>query len=692
MLRKRRLFFIIARIIGIFFIGLAVAIVIALSQVNLETLRGDLLNVLQDSTGLPIEIDGNVSWKFSLRPRVELNDVRIPNAVWAKEKNGFVAKKIDVTLNLISLLRDRPTIQSVRIYDSTLYLEKNDKGEFSIQSDKEVQEDKKTESDTSPKNAKYPFEDPGLGSVELRNTVAHIEDQTYYLTGFSLSYNRSNETREYTGWLKLDTKVYPFILSFSEYNAERKIYPMRIALSTGGEALVANIALEGTSKIPIDFTIKGNIPNIAELGNLFGVPFPEIPMININLAGGFDYNKLTLRKSTLTVRGSDLTISGSVNWGSKIPVYDIKLNSKKFDLVEVFPTLYGNGRKWIRPDRPLNVFKDIPLYGKELLGHDLKLVVKVDQFLIYRDLHVSDTSLNASLHDGKLRANLKSKIAEGEITLGLNVDAASDGMLTVEAAGLGERVYLGEILKMLGETDYITELPLNMEFYLQGHGDDLSHLMSSVTGPIFLYSVAPGYAHSKLVSYMYGTDFLTSLRHSIQDLFRSNKKNDQIKISCATINLKVRDGIIETENGVAAETNAINVRLAGTVDLGDESMKVSLMTVPVRGLKISLTGNVVNAIEITGNLAEPDIKISGSAVASKVASATGIGLLLAPFTGGIGLVAGAGVGWLAGDLIENWLADDHPCRTARKSGAPVLRHDPEWMALPMAELVGRIIK
>ena len=84
---------------------------------------------------------------------------------------------------------------------------------------------------------------------------------------------------------------------------------------------------------------------------------------------------------------------------------------------------------------------------------------------------------------------------------------------------------------------------------------------------------------------------------------------------------------------------------------------MALTTVPVRGLKLSLTGNVVNSIEITGNLAEPDIKISGAAVAGKVASATGLGLLLAPLTGGIGLVAGAGVGLLAGDLLENWLAD-----------------------------------
>ena len=118
---------------------------------------------------------------------------------------------------------------------------------------------------------------------------------------------------------------------------------------------------------------------------------------------------------------------------------------------------------------------------------------------------------------------------------------------------------------------------------------------------------------------------------------------------------------------------------------------MSLTTVPVRGLKLSLTGNVVNSMEFSGNLAEPDIKISGAAVAGKVASATGIGLLLAPFTGGISLVAGAGVGLLAGDLLENWLADDHPCETAMKRGAPANKQDPYWLNLPVNDLVNNIL-
>ena len=115
----------IARILGLFVLGLVVAIVVTFSRINLETLRGDLLAILQDATGMPVEIDGAVSWKFSLRPRVELNQVRVANESWATNKYAFSADKIDVRLNLISLFQDKPTIQNVRVYDAEINIEKN---------------------------------------------------------------------------------------------------------------------------------------------------------------------------------------------------------------------------------------------------------------------------------------------------------------------------------------------------------------------------------------------------------------------------------------------------------------------------------------------------------------------------------------------------------------------------------------
>ena len=666
--QKKGSFFKIMRVLVLFVMGLVVAVVVALSQINLESLRSSVLTVLQDATGLPVEIDGAVSWKLSLRPQIELNRVRVPNADWAHHENAFSAEKIDVTLDLISLFRDRPTIQNIKIYDANICVEQNAGGEFSVVPNiGDVATDAGKSVDVP---ADFPFAASGLGGLEIQNLSADFLGTQYDIDGVQI-------------------RVFPFIVSFSKYNAERKVYPVRIAFATGGDALIANVALEGTSKAPIDFIIKGDIPDVVALGNMFNLDLQPMPTMSVNIAGGYDWQKLTLRNSSLTVRGNTLAFSGVVDWSGDLPKLTATIESKSISLLELFPDLYG--RSWVHPNRDLNVFHDIPLYGTEYLKFNADLHVVLDNFIVYRDFNLRDMDAHVKLENGHARIDATTVIADGAVRAAANVDINPDGRLYIDLGGTGRGIVIGNLLNQIKIRDFISELPVNFDMYVQANGTNLSEIMQTITGPVQIYSAAGGYAHSALVSNIYGTDFLTTLRHSITDLFSSEKKYNQINISCVSINTKLRNGLIETQNGVALETNAINVRLAGSLDLGNENIKLALTTVPVRGLKLSLTGNVVNSIEITDNLAEPTVQISGAAVAGKVASATGIGLLLAPFTGGIGLVAGAGVGLLAGDLLENWLADSNPCETAMKRGAPAQRDDPEWLNVPVGDLVNGIL-
>ena len=694
MVKKKRKgsFFKIMRVLVLFIMGLVVAVVIALSQINLEALRGSVLTVLRDATGLPVEIDGAVSWKLSLRPQIELNQVRVPNAEWARHENAFSAEKIDVTLDLISLFQDRPTIQNVKVYDATICIEQNEKGEFSILpkfTSAQPDTDAGTEAPVLTGPADYPFVDPGLGGLEVQNLDIDILGAEYSINGFQIRYMPRSDTREYSGWVRSTSDVFPFILSFSKYNAERKVYPLRVAFATGGDALIANIALEGTSKAPIDFIIRGDIPDIAEVGKVFNLDLETMPAMKVDISGGYDWQKLTLRNSVITVRGTTLGFSGVIDWSGAVPKATATLESDYVSLYELFPDMYG--KKWVRPNRDLNVFHDIPLYGTEFLKINADLRILFDKFVIYRDFNLSDMDVRLNLYNGRGRIDAATVIANGNVRAAADVDIDADGRMYARVGGLGRGITIGQLLQQVYIDDFISELPVDFEMYVEASGSTLSEWMQTITGPVRVYSSGSGYAHSALVANMYGTDFLTTLRHSITDLFSSEKKYNQMTISCVSVNTKLREGLIETQHGVAVETNAINVRLAGNLDLGDEKMQLSLTTVPVRGLKLSLTGNVVNSMEITGNLAEPTIRISGAAVAGKVASATGIGLLLAPFTGGIGLVAGAGVGLLAGDLLENWLADDNPCETALERGAPSRRGDAEWMDLSAADLANNII-
>ena len=692
MMTRKKKFFVIARVVFIFFMVLFVTTIIALSKMDMNVLRSNLLGVLRSSTGLPIEITGDVSWKLSLRPQVTVRGVYIPNSENAKHKNLFEAETIEVGLDLISLFSNRPTIQRIRINDAKVFIDKNAKGKYDIFENLNDNKNIYTADSGAEKEneqPEYPFIEPGFGMLAINNFDAYIDGQKYSVPQLSFRAGHFSNAREYKGWAKLEQTLIPFIISFDRYNAERKVYPVKVAFSSQGDTLVADIALEGTSKIPIDFIIKGDIPDVRPIGNFLGLKLPKMPEISVNIAGGFGHEKLTLYKSHVGVRGSDIIVSGNIDWSKKITDINVNLSAKKINLLELFPEIYGSSPH--PANYKPNVFKDMPLFGSFLYNKRMTLNVDFGRLVVYRNLSLDNMKASARVRDNVIRITAKTGFAGG------NVDAAIDGVIepsgqmNLEMGGVGRGILIGKLLEQINTNDFISELPVDFEIYVRATGANMSQVMKTITGPVRVYSSSHGYAHADLVAHMYGTDFLTSLRHSIQDMFSSKKKYDQMKISGMAVNLKLRDGVAETHNGVAIETNAINVMLDGDIDLGREKMDLSLTTIPVRGIKLSLSGNVVNTIKISGNLAEPDIAISGAAIAGKALSATGLGLLLAPLTGGIGLVAGAGVGLLAGDLLENWLADDHPCETALKKGAPAHRDDPEWMNLPVLDLADGVI-
>ncbi len=674
------------RIIAVFFMGLIVAFVIALHHMNLETLRGNILSVLRDVTNMPIEIDGKISWKFSLRPQIELNDVRIPNADWAKQKNLFLADKIDVRLDLLSLLKSKPVIRYITVHDANIYVEKNKEGKTSVVYNNTQTSDNQPDT-TKTEFDKYPVVELPFAGLSIHKMHVVLNGDKYDLNSLSFHNYMHDGNLEYSGWIRPHKTNIPFVIKFSEYNAERKIYPVRIAFSMGDDALIADVALERTSKMPIDFIIRGDVVNLDVLGNWVNKDVAGLPRIKVNVAGGLDVQKISFRKSSVAIGNSNINFSGTYDWSKNIPAINAKISSDNIDLYKSFPHWYGAGQEYIHPNRELNVFHDMPLYGKYLYDKDVNLEVNLTRFIVYRSLNLGNLKAKANVKNHVLTIDASLDIAGGHLQSALIADIDANGVYTAKWAAHVDKMYIGDILKEIRVHNIISGLPVNIDLYTESTGSNMSEIMQTITGPVLLHSVDKGYAHADLVEYMYGGDFLTSLRHNVEDLFSGDKKHDMIEIGGAIANLKLRNGSIETQNGVAVETKAINVRLIGVLDLGKEQIQMSLATVPVRGLKLSLSGNLVNALQINGNLAEPDFKLNSGALVGKVGSAVGLGLLLAPLTGGLSLAGGFVAGLLAGDLLEGWLSDNHPYKTAMKKGASLKKGDPEWFKMSMFDLI-----
>lgn len=681
-MRKRKRIFFILRIASLFFLGLIVALVVAVSKINVETIRRSVVSILENAVNAHVQIDGDVKWRMSLRPSLVLDKVTIANANWAKKKNVVDAKRIVVRLNLLSLFNKNLAIENVTVSDLVVNIEQNAKGEFSLPMLNKT--DAVDVIESTNKQAKYAFSNSGLGSVRLKNVKLNIVKSKINFNELSFRYVEHSSGPEYSGWLKLNDKVHSFIIAASTYDTDKKMYPVRVAMATSGQALVADLMLDGQTKALNEFAIQGDVIDNDVLSFVMARQI-DLPKISLDISGKIENNRLVLKESNVQVRGNTLNFSGMYDWSETVHTIKLSVSSPRINVLEIKPDLYGG---WVRPDRELNVFQDMDLYGHELRKYNINVVADIKQLIVYRDINIKNIKLNVDLKQGTGRIDSDSKFANGDITIDADVSTATDGNIGIKTAVIGNKINIGQLLQEIRIQDLISDLPVDLYGYFEANGKNMSEWMQTVSGPVEAYSVGDGYAHAKLVEYVYGADFLTTLRNGITDLFRSTKKHDQMTIKSLAINLKLRNGSFETKRGVAMETNIINIGMTGNLDLGQETIDLALVTVPASGLKISLTGAFTNAVKISGNLAEPDVNLSGSAIAGKVASSAGIGLLLAPFTGGLSVIGG----FLAGELLENWLADATPTKTAMESGAPVRRDDPEWMGEPLAELVKTVIR
>ena len=225
--RKRKIFRHLARITFVFFAGLIVAGIIALHQLDINSLKPEIAHLLETTTGLPISIEGEISWKLSLRPLIKVSDVRIKNEPWAKSRYAVQIPEMLVQFNLVSLLRNSPTIQSVRMVRPTVSIERNQKGELSLNVQRPAREIRIPEA--MPRRG-FPFDlDVGIGSIELdRPRVSFISpdsSESFTPNRVRTSLSRKHETMELTGQIVKDGFNYPFILSFLKYDEEKKIYP-----------------------------------------------------------------------------------------------------------------------------------------------------------------------------------------------------------------------------------------------------------------------------------------------------------------------------------------------------------------------------------------------------------------------------------------------------------------------------------
>ena len=167
------------------------------------------------------------------------------------------------------------------------------------------------------------------------------------------------------------------------------------------------------------------MPKPMMIAEIFGWDASWVPALRLNVSGGFDWKKISLRKSVIAVDDTEFTVSGDWDWSVAGSVINANIRSPHVDLMQLFPKWYVGGGT--RPKRALNVFKDVPLFGTDLLGRTAKVHLELGNLIVYRDLNIQDIDLSVDLRENHARIDLGASVADGSVDVGIDADIDDDG-------------------------------------------------------------------------------------------------------------------------------------------------------------------------------------------------------------------------------------------------------------------------
>ncbi len=690
------------RLLFIIIVAGVIGIFILLKNVDPNDYKPILTQTLETTLQRKVKIEGDISWRLvSFEPAIKIEKISISNTKWGKASNIFEANDVFVLLSLKHLITRKISIDTIYIENPILNLEVSTKGNTNwdfkkLLKDKQPtikniaekirqDEQKLTQVINSPK-----FE-IAIKSIKIENATINYDNRkikykdTIKINDFFL-YSKSftdpifintdfiYKNGKYKGSFKTysfediinQTKTTPFIgianINGLDVNFVSKIEDINNFSSFSGNLQVSSKDLQKSLN-----NIIPDFPNIKAIdGEIDIIATPKIISIK-NFALNYEGSKINGNLETT------LNKKPNIKLNVHIPLFDIpKLffplwEPAYFERLKTGASKPHKEHKYIEDPK---AFRGVPLPIKEFNLADIILNVKIDKLKAMPEMEVNNIRLNANLNNGTATISpLSFDYMGGKVLLeaiSSNKNNRFNGDVSIKATD----VNIGKIISSTGYKDIFTGGNANVDIVLKGYGKNLAEFMKNLNGYVKVYTTSNlvGYRIEKL---LLATDLVSSIFRFISDdivgtLTGKEAKDEKSTIECAVVNLNIKDGQTTSNRGIAVQTKAANIIIDGLVNLGDEYLDVSIITIVKEGLQMS--NSLAEMIKIEGPMARPSIIISKDGVINNVAKTAFTTALVGALTGGVTLIT-AGIGVLTKSWITNIREDKNPCYTAFEGGA-----------------------
>jgi hypothetical protein len=599
------------------------------------------------ATGRELRVAGPT--EVGLLPlRLIVNDVSLANASWGSRAQMITAKHVEVRAALLPLLTGDVRLK-LDIVEPDVYLETDAKG---VGNWVIARAGGKKPTDTPSESTGLPVD---LSAARITRGVVQFRSgrsgKTRRLT-FDEAFIRPAGLSGREILIKANIDGVPLSLAGTTDD------PIIDALSSGSslgvklEARIASttVAASGQVGFPasgarLALKVRAEIPESASLAKLAGVRILRLPPIKLTGDIKSDKRVYTVDGINLSVGKSAASGAVKADFSGGRPKITADIVAPLVDVQEL------RGPVAVQPSgagkASGNVFSKNPLPLGALNAVDANLDLKIDRLVLPPTLLLEAVRGRIALNRGRLGTpSLEMRMGGGDVKLAGALDAsdAKDSKFSVNMSG--SKIELGKMMASLGQGDVITGGPTELELNLRSVGASSAALAAALEGHVKLVT-GPARTRNRVLDSA-GLNIVAQVLNAVNPTRRTEQYS---QVECAVINVPVTKGVVFVDRTVAIETSTVGIAMAGTINLGSETIDLSIRPQAKKGIGI---GGLANLVKVQGTLADPSVGVD-IAGAAGTAAQIGIGVM----TGGLSL--------LAKGLFDS-ATMQAPCETALRGG------------------------
>ena len=608
---------------SIAFVALAVLALAAggIAVFGWNWLRAPIERVVLERTGRQLAIGGDLEFSFDwTQPRLHAGAVSFANPPWAKEAQMVSADAVELSIDLLQLLRLKLVFPEVRLTRPLIFLEQGSNGRQNWLLDSHQQDE-----GASIRIDRLALDRGTLGyddvgqKTSLRLALSTLDGGAGTPIAEGVIFSAQGR---YQGLPLNASGRGGAVLALRD---EDTPYPLSIALRVGTTALKAEGSITSLSTLAaLDMRLSLSGDSLAQLYPLLGITFPETPAYATS--GRLVHAGKVWRYEDFSGRigASDIAGKLQIDHGGKRPALTAELVSKVLDFADLGPLIGArpgsvDEARQVAPvasaaptPDAARVLPELPFSTEHWDSVDAEVSLKAIRIRRADELPLADFSTHLSLRDSVLTlAPLDFGVAGGHLNGVISLDGRANP-IAARAQLRARKIELAQLFPGY-DPNHSSIGQINGEFDLAGTGSSVRRMLANSNGKVGL--VVRRGEISRLMMERAGLH--------LWEILELNVAGDElVKLRCAVADFAVKNGVMNSA-ALVFDTEVTTILGTGSIDLAQEKLDLTLS----QKTKSTSPFAVRSPIHVRGTFAQPDVGVDKGPVAARAVAAVALAMV-----------------------------------------------------------------